>query len=139
MGVTVIVNTLQGGCSCASLRTLDIRGNTIGVEGVKAIGSVLLECKLLKELDLSAEGIGNEEFKAIMDGMCTNMTVIELSLGRCHISNETTKAITRMLLMNTTLHSLELVSLCTDLVVSLRDNFRSLLESTAGTKQSHSN
>jgi Ran GTPase-activating protein (RanGAP) involved in mRNA processing and transport len=92
----------------AVVTTLDLGGNSIRVEGAKAIAEALKVTAVLTSLDLRSNSIGDDGAKAIAEALKVNAVLTELSLYRNNIGDDGAKAIAEALKVNAVLTTLDL-------------------------------
>jgi hypothetical protein len=92
----------------AVVTTLDIGGNSIGVEGAKAIAEALKVTAVMTTLYLGGNKIGDEGAKAIAEALKVNAVLTTLGLYDNKIGAEGAKAIAEALKFNALLTTLSL-------------------------------
>ena len=92
------------------MTTLDLYGNSIGVDGAKAIAEALKVNTVLTKLYLFNNSIGVDGAKAIAEALKVNTVLTILSLGGNSIGDDGAKAIAEAFKVNTVLTTLNLSS-----------------------------
>ena len=90
------------------INSLNLAGNEISDDGVKAIAEALKENTSVTNLDLRYTKIGDDGAKAIAEALKKNTSVTNLDLSSNKISDEGAKAIAEALTVNTTITRLDI-------------------------------
>jgi Ran GTPase-activating protein (RanGAP) involved in mRNA processing and transport len=103
-GIELLAEALQNNIS---LHTLDLSGNSIGIEGGQSIGSILANTRLTK-IDLSKNTLGDEGTSEIAHALSTNQNLQTISLRHNLMCDGGVAALAEALKINSTLTELDL-------------------------------
>ncbi|KAL0231788.1 hypothetical protein GEMRC1_011192 [Eukaryota sp. GEM-RC1] len=89
---------------------VDLRWNSIGDEGVKALADALKVNTTISNINLFWNSIEDAGARALADALTVNTTVTSIDLGSNSIGNEGAKALAKSLYLNSTVSSINLES-----------------------------
>lgn len=93
--------------ACA-VEHLDLRGNSIGVDGCRAISKAMSNNASVQSLNLNNNPIGNEGGMAVAEMLYSNGALQSLDIGNCDIGTETLIALATVMRTNSTLQHLNI-------------------------------